>query len=192
MGTAKILAFAGSTRKGSFNDKLLTFATKIARDAGAEVTHISLADYDMPLLSQDWEAEHGLPEAAKRLKDLFLAHNGLLLACPEYNGSLTPLLKNAIDWVSRPASKEETPLSCYVGKTAGLISASPGALGGLRGLRHVREVLSNIQVLVTPAQFALSTAHSAFDEERNLVDEKQTGRLKSVVDQLVRVCGNQG
>src|SRR5262245_32979393 len=129
----RILAFAGSTRRDSVNRKLLTIAAEDVRRAGGQVTVVELSDYPMPLLDEDLEAAGGIPEPARRLKKLFLEHDGLLLACPEYNSSITPLLKNVIDWVSRREGTEGA-LACYKGKTAALISASPSMLGGLRGL----------------------------------------------------------
>jgi len=158
--TPKILAFAGSIRKESINRQALDHAVHGAREAGADVTLIDLNDYSLPLYSGDLEESHGLPEAAVRLKSLFKSHQGLLLACPEYNGSITPLLKNTLDWVSRPHG-EESGLIPYQGKWAGLVSASAGNLGGLRGLRHVREILTNLQVMVIPQQMALSQADKA-------------------------------
>jgi len=153
----KILAFAGSTRTGSFNRQALEHAVQGARDAGAEVTLIDLRDYVLPLFNGDLELSHGQPEASVRLKALFKSHQGLLIACPEYNASITPLLKNTLDWVSRPHG-EESGLVPYQGKLAALVSASAGNLGGLRGLRHVREVLTQLQVMVIPKQMALSHA----------------------------------
>lgn len=184
MSKPDVLAFAGSTRSGSFNDKLLAIACGMATEAGANVNHIQLADYPLPLFNQDLEARDGQPENAARLKAMFMDHAGLLLACPEYNSSITPLLKNTIDWVSRQA-EGESPLAAYQGKTACLISASPGALGGLRGLRHVREILSNINVLVAPGQFALSQASGAFDTSGSLKDESQAGRLRDCIGSFV-------
>src|SRR5262249_59967372 len=142
----RILAFAGSLRRDSFNKKLVPIAAKGARDAGAEVTRIDLKDFPLPLFDQDLEAEQGMPENGKKLKQLFIDHDGLLLACPEYNSSITAVLKNAIDWVSRPAPGEP-PLVAFRGKGVTLMSASPGALGGLRGLVHVRSILGNIGVI---------------------------------------------
>jgi NAD(P)H-dependent FMN reductase len=155
--TPKILAFAGSTRTGSFNRQALDYAVRGARNAGAEVTLIDLMDFTLPLYNGDLEKSHGLPEAAVRLKALFKTHHGLLLACPEYNSSITPLLKNTMDWVSRPHG-EESGLVPYQGKMAALVSASEGHLGGLRSLRHVREILTALQVLVIPKQMALAHA----------------------------------
>ncbi|MCM2370197.1 NADPH-dependent FMN reductase [Aporhodopirellula aestuarii] len=186
MSQPKILAFAGSTRTGSFNQLLISAAKNCALAVGAEVTQINLADYSLPLFDQDLESSQGIPDNAKRLKELFLDHARLLLACPEYNSSITPLLKNTIDWVSRPASPEERPLSAYRGKTAALLSASPGGFGGLRGLRHVREILSNIGVIVTPNQFSLAQADSAFCEHGHLRVEKQRKMLAACVEQFVQ------
>ncbi|MFN3150877.1 NADPH-dependent FMN reductase [Bremerella sp.] len=172
MSQPKILAFAGSARRDSFNKKLVQIAVKGARDAGAEVTLLDLADFPMPLYDGDLEAEHGIPENVKALKELFLAHQGLLISCPEYNSSITPLLKNTIDWVSRPV-EGEGPLAAYQGKVCSLMAASPGALGGLRGLVHVRAILQNIGVIVLPKQMAISQANNAFAEDGSLKDSKQ-------------------
>ncbi|HSG69866.1 MAG TPA: NAD(P)H-dependent oxidoreductase [Planctomycetaceae bacterium] len=179
----KILAFAGSARKESFNKPLVQTAAKMAEQLGAEVTLIDLADYTLPLFDQDLEAE-GTPENAIRLKELFLAHDALLISAPEYNSSITPLLKNTIDWVSRPAEGEPS-LAAYRGKTAALLSASPGALGGMRGLAHLRDILGNIGVLVVPSEASISQANKAFNDSGELADEKQRDRVEGVVRMLV-------
>jgi NAD(P)H-dependent FMN reductase len=145
----------------------------------------------MPLYDGDLEAEQGLPEKAVELKALFGAHDGLLLACPEYNSSITPLLKNTIDWVSRPA-EGEAPLAAFDGKAAALLTASPGALGGLRGLVHVRSILGNIRVLVLPTQVAVSKADEAFGEDGELVDPKRQASVKSLGAELARVVARLG
>lgn len=184
----RILAFAGSTRTASFNKRLIKVAAAGARDAGAEVTEIDLRDFPMPLYDGDLEAASGLPEHAQRLKALFLSHDGLLISAPEYNSSTSGVLKNAIDWVSRSAPGE-APLACFVGKTAVLMSASPGGLGGLRSLLHLRALLSNIHVLVLPDQLAVSKAHEAFAEDGSLKDAKQqaaAGRLGNVLTDMLR------
>ncbi len=170
--TPKILAFAGSTRVESFNKKLLRIAIGGARTAGAEVTHLDLRDIPMPLYDGDLEASEGLPHNAKRFKQLMIEHDGLLISCPEYNSSISGVLKNAIDWASRP-EPNEPPLVAFSGKVASLMSASPGALGGLRGLATVRSILGNINVLILPNQVAVPRALAAFDEGGNLKDEKQ-------------------
>jgi chromate reductase, NAD(P)H dehydrogenase (quinone) len=179
MARPKILAFAGSARRDSFNQKLVTIAAGGARAAGADVTLISLADFEMPLFNQDLEAERGLPEKAVALKKLFLENHGLLLSCPEYNSSITPLLKNTIDWVSRQAPGEGG-LAAYKGKVATLMSASPGALGGLRGLVTVRSILGNIGVVVLPAQIAVPTAHQAIGEDGRLKDEEMQTSIEGL------------
>lgn len=182
----RILAFAGSARRDSVNKRLVHIAAAAAESAAAEVTVIDLADYPLPLFDQDLEQRDGLPENAAKLKQLFLDHQGLLLACPEYNSSITPLLKNTIDWVSRPAEGESF-LAAYQGKVAALLAASPGALGGLRGLVHVRSILSSIGVIVLPNQFALSHAMDAFDEQGHLKDEQQQSKVAGVGTQLAEI-----
>jgi chromate reductase len=184
---AKILAFAGSLRKESYNKKLVKVAAHAARNHGAEVTLIDLKDFPLPIFDEDIEAQ-GLPENARKLKDLFLANNALLLSCPEYNSSITAVLKNTIDWVSRPVTGEPG-LNCFDGKIAALISASPGALGGLRGLVTVRSILSNIKVTVLPDQFALNNASTAFDSDNFLKDPKQLATVDSLTKKLTDLTG---
>lgn len=175
----KILAFAGSLREGSWNKKLIRIAVEGARAAGAEVTLADLRDYPMPVYDGDMEARDGLPESVIRFKDLMLAHQGLLISAPEYNSSITAVLKNTIDWASRPRAGEAA-LACFDGKVAGLMSASPGALGGLRGLVHVRAILGNIRVLVLPDQVAVPNADAAFEDDGSLKDPKR----QAAVEQL--------
>ena len=175
----RILAFAGSLRRESFNKKLVPIAAKAARDAGAEVTLIDLRDFPLPLFDQDLEAEQGMPENEKKLKQLFIDHDGLLIASPEYNSSVKAVLKNSIDWVSRPAP-DEPPLVAFRGKVATLMSASPGALGGLRGLVHVRSILGNIGVIVLPDQIAIAKAHEAFKPDGSLTDPKKQGDVEAL------------
>ena len=179
MSKPKILAFAGALRRGSYNKKLIRIAVQGAEEAGAEVTLIDLADYPMPLYDGDIEDASGLPENAKKLKDVFRAHDGLLLSCPEYNSGITGVLKNAIDWVSRPAT-DKKPLECFDGKIAALVSASPGTYGGMRGLVIVRYILGNIKVTLIPDTFSLSNAADAFAENGTLKDGKQAERAKGV------------
>ncbi len=171
MGESKILAFAGSVRRESFNRRLLPAAIDGARGAGAEVTHIELADYPLPLFDQDMESRDGLPTNARRLKELFKAHAGLLLACPEYNGSITPLLKNTLDWVSRKDGAESGSVP-YKRKVVGLLSASDGRWGGIRGLTQVRHTLTILGCIVLPEQYCLSAAASAYDEQGRIKDDK--------------------
>jgi NAD(P)H-dependent FMN reductase len=175
----RILAFAGSTRRDSFNKRLVPIAAKGASDAGAEITLIDLKDFPLPLFDQDLEAEQGMPDNGTKLKKLFIDHDGLLIASPEYNSSITGVLKNAIDWVSRPAPGEP-PLVAFRGKVATLMSASPGALGGLRGLVHLRSILGNIGVVVLPDQVCVARAREAFQPDGSLIDPKQQTSIESL------------
>ncbi len=184
-GAPRILAFAGSTRTESFNKKLVRIAAEGARRAGAEVTLIDLRDYALPLFDEDLEAREGLHPNERKLKDFFLAHQGLLLSCPEYNSSISGVLKNAIDWVSRPVAGQP-PLECFIGKVAALMSASPGALGGLRGLVTVRSILGNIKVIVLPEQVAVVKAHEAFSVDGSLKDPKQQAAVENLGATLAR------
>ncbi|MFP4008653.1 MAG: NADPH-dependent FMN reductase [Spirulinaceae cyanobacterium] len=191
--SAKILAFAGSARQDSFHKKLVKIAAQGAENAGATVTYLDLRDLPMPLYDQDLEAEQGLPDNVLQFKSLLKSHQGFLLACPEYNSSITPLLKNAIDWASRP-EPGEPPLSltCFKGKTAVLMSTSPGGLGGLRGLNHVRSILSSIGVLVLPDQKSIPNAYQAFDEGGNLSDEEQQKSVLALGQKLAQVLAKLG
>lgn len=188
----KIIAFAGSTRIESYNKKMLKAAIFGAREAGAEVTVIDLRDYPLPLYDGDLEARAGIPDNGKKLKELFNSHHALLLALPEYNSSMSGVFKNTIDWISRE-EKGETPLQCFIGKVAALMSASPGRLGGLRGLVHARAMFENIHVLVMPEQICVPKAAEAFDEYGILKNEalkKSVEKLGAdLVDLTLRVRG---
>lgn len=172
MNAPKILAFAGSLRADSFNKKLVKIAAQGARAAGAKVTYLDLRDYPLPVFDQDLEAKDGPPGSARKLKELLKDNAGFLIASPEYNSSVTAALKNMIDWTSRPATGE-APLACFDGKSAALMSASPGGLGGLRGLVHVRSMLGNIGTLVLPDQVSVPQAHEAFNGDGSLKDPKK-------------------
>ena len=175
----KILAFAGSTRTDSFNKKLVKIATGGAMEGGADVTVIDLRDFTMPLYDGDLEQQQGLPSNARKLKDLMLSHHGFLISSPEYNSSISGVLKNMIDWVSRPVEGEES-LACFKGKVAGIMSASPGGLGGLRGMVHVRAILENIGTIVIPDQIAIAKAHEVFNADGTLQDKKQEEQVKKI------------
>ncbi len=179
---AKILAFAGSTRTESFNKKLIRAAVKMAEAIGAEVTLVDLRDFPMPLYDGDIEEAQGLPPHAQGLKKLMMEHSSFLIACPEYNSSITGVLKNAIDWTSRPPEKT---LSAYHRKIIGLMSASPGELGGLRGLVHVRSILGNMGALVLPQQVAVGKAHEAFDDNGHLKNPRHQSSLQEMIQSLI-------
>jgi chromate reductase, NAD(P)H dehydrogenase (quinone) len=184
--TPKILAFAGSTRIESYNKTLVKIAAAGAQVAGAEVTYIDLRDLPLPLYDEDLEAQEGLPANVRTFKDLLISHQGLLIASPEYNSSLTAVLKNAIDWATRPAPNE-APLAAFAGKVATIMSASPGALGGLRGLVHLRSILGNIKVLVLPDQIAVTKAYEAFNPDGTLVDPKQQKSIEQLGAGLTKI-----
>jgi chromate reductase len=183
----RILAFAGSSRTDSFNKKLVKIAAKGAEQAGGEVTVADLRDFPMPLYDGDLEAREGLPPAAKAWKRLLMSHDGFLIASPEYNSSISALLKNAIDWASRTETEDEPPLICFKGKVASLMSASPGNLGGLRGLVTVRSILNNIGTLVLPEQVAISKAHEAFTEDDALKNVRQQASVEQLGAGLVQI-----
>jgi NAD(P)H-dependent FMN reductase len=184
----KLMFFAGSARKDSINKKLAKIAADMAQKAGAQVTYIDLKDFEMPLYDGDLEAQNGLPENAKKLKQLFVEHDGFFIASPEYNSSMSPLLKNSLDWISRPHKENEAPLIAFNGKVAALGSVSPGGLGGLRGLVSLRMMLGNMGVIVTPSQTAISSALQAFDDNEQLKDENQIAMLKATIDDFVKIA----
>jgi chromate reductase len=181
----RILAFAGSARGGSFNKRLVRTAAAGVEAAGVSCTLIDLRDYSLPLYDGDLEAESGLPDNAAVLKDLFLSHQGLLISSPEYNGSISALLKNAIDWVSR-STEASADLSPFRGKVAAIMAASPGALGGLRGLAVLRLLLSNIGCTVISDQITVRHAHESFSPDGSLTDAEQQSRVEALGHQLAR------
>ena len=185
--TPKILAFAGSARKDSLNKRLVQVAANGARAVGADVTYLDLRDLPIPLYDQDLEAEKGIPDNVMKLKELMKASQGLLIASPEYNSSVTPLLKNVIDWASRPVG-DEPPLACFADKVAGIMSASPGALGGLRGLVHLRSILGNIRVLVLPDQIAVMKAFEAFNPDGTMKDANQQSAIEQIGAKVATVA----
>jgi NAD(P)H-dependent FMN reductase len=182
-----LLVFAGSTRAQSFNRRLAAAAAEIGREAGAAVTHIELADFDVPLYNADLEAQ-GTPRDVVRLKEIFHAHSAWIVCSPEYNGSYTGLMKNTIDWVSSPIKGDpvwSSGTKPFAGKVVGLLAASPGALGGLRSLGHLAPLLMNLQCWVSPRQFALAKAGEAFTPEGRLVNEPARENVRGVVDQVL-------
>src|SRR5690606_30831565 len=161
--TPKILVFAGSIRTGAYSGKTADAAQKELALQGAEVTRISLADYPLPIMDQDLEAESGVPENAYKLARLFVAHDGILIATPEYNGSMPPLLKNAIDWISRVRTDKGKPLRPLPGRVVAICSSSDGHFAGIRSASHLRQVLSHIQMEVIAPQCSVPKAGEAFD-----------------------------
>lgn len=186
MNTPKILAFAGSTRKESVNKRLAKVALHAAENAGAETTFIDLFDYDMPLYSDDLLSKNGMPESVKAFKELLKNHNGFLITSPEYNGSLTGVLKNAIDWATVKGESEER-MTCWNGKIVGILSASPGGLGGIRGLHHLRTILAGIGAFVLPNHLAVGNSTANLQNDEQITDEKLQYQLENLSTELVRV-----
>ena len=185
--TSRILAFAGSARRDSLNKKLVRVAAAAASAAGGTVTLIDLDDYPMPVYHGDLEASRGVPEEARKLRRLIADHDGLLIASPENNASIPAMLKNALDWVSRPVDGQNG-LAAYQGKVAALLAASPGAFGGMRGLVHVRQILQAVGVLVLSEQVAVGRAHELFDASGALTDAKMRASVAGLAQRLVSVC----
>jgi NAD(P)H-dependent FMN reductase len=182
----KILAFSGSIRKQSFNSLMLRYTVDFFNATGVDVTLLNLHEYPLPIYNGDLEKSDGLPENCMKIKKLMQSHHGFVIACPEYNGSITPLLKNVLDWASR-AIQDEQPLSCYKGKVVGLLSASPGALGGMRGLVHMRDILKNLGCLVIPEQVNIANAAAAFSAEGKLLDDKNIQKVKLFCDKMAEI-----
>ena len=168
----KILVFAGSIRSGAFSGRTADVAQKTLALEGAEVTRISLVDYPLPIMDEDLEKEHGIPGNAMNLARLIDAHDGVLIASPEYNGSIPPLLKNAIDWVSRVRHDDGRMLRPLAGKPAGLCSSSAGRFAGIRAANHLRAVLVRCQMDVVTPECSVPEAASAFDEAGAFRDER--------------------
>jgi len=183
----KLLIFAGSTRQHSFNRQLAAVAATMGRAAGADVTHLELADFDVPMYNADLEAK-GTPSDVMRLKQLMFDHPAWIICSPEYNGSYTALLKNTIDWVSSPVKSDpawQDGFKSFTSKVVGVLSASPGALGGLRSQSHLVPLLLNAQCWVAPRQFALGKAGQAFDSNGMLHNEEHRKSVQAVVNQVL-------
>lgn len=189
---ARILVFAGSARRDSLNKKLARVAADAVRAAGGEATFIDLDDYPIPVYHGDLEAAEGMPENARKLRALFIAHDGLLVASPENNQSITSLLKNVIDWLSRDVGDgkgEQSGHAPYRDKVAGIMNATPGPYGGVRHLFHLRQVLSGLQMIVLPGQVQLARADKAFDAAGKLTDPGASKALENLARSLVATAG---
>jgi NAD(P)H-dependent FMN reductase len=181
----RLLFFAGATREGSYNKKLARLGQHIAEANGIEAVFVDLRDYPMPIYDGDLEARDGPPVKAREFKALLGEYQGVFIASPEYNSSVTPLLKNTLDWVSRVRAKGETGLEVYRTRVFAISGASPGYYGAMRSLLHVRQILEvGIGATVIPQQIAVPRAMDAFDEDGNLKDKAQQTLLKSVVEAL--------
>ncbi len=177
------IAFSGSTRADSFNRMLLSHAIRGASAQGASVTEIHLNYFPMPLYDGDLETAEGIPETAIRLKALFAGADGFLIASPEYNGFFSGVLKNTLDWLSRPVARENPP-GPFKSKIAAIMATSPGGLGGVRGLQHLRVLLSNLQVMVIPEQVTIPNAHKVFSPEGALTDSRYVAKAEQLGEAL--------
>ena len=187
--TTRLLFLAGSAREGSLNKRLARLAHDVAEANGIAATLADLGDYPMPLYDGDIEASSGPPENAWKLKALLEVHHGIFIAAPEYNASVTPLLKNTIDWVGRARSPDEAQLTVYKSRVFALGSASPGALGGMRGLMALRQVLElGLGALVLPDQIGVPRAGEAFGDDGHLKDKALMLLLKTTVQRLARAA----
>ncbi len=181
----KILVFAGSIRTGAYSGKTADIAqTELAR-LGAEVTRISLADYPLPLMDEDLEREKGIPENALKLARMFVAHDALLICTPEYNGSIPPLVKNTIDWVSRVHKDGTRPIQPYAGRTVAICSSSNGHFAGIRSANHLRAVLSHIGMEPISAQVSVPNGGDAFDSAGNFREERLRKGMTRLCEALV-------
>jgi NAD(P)H-dependent FMN reductase len=188
MPSPKLVALAGSARRGSLNRAVLATASIAASSAGANLTVVDLNDYELPLFNQDLEDAEGMPDAAKRLKALFRNSDGFILASPEHNSTYSALLKNTIDWCSRAEGDDEPPLVAFAGKSAVLLAASPSPLGGLRGLYALRELLQNIRVTVHPEILAVRSAHEVITDGV-VTDAKWAKKIGDLVKDYVAFAG---
>ena len=189
MPSPKILVFAGSTRTGSYNVKLAALAARELSAAGGEVTRLSLADYPLPLYDADLDAREGQPAGAQRLKETIVAHQGVFIASAEYSASVTPLLKNAIDWVSRVRADGDPTYAAFKNRVFALGAVTTGPSGGQRSLMALRQILElGCGGLVIPEQVSIPHARQAFDENDDIVDDRTTNALRAQARRLVAMA----
>ncbi len=185
----KLLFFAGSARAGSFNKRLARLGAEIADANGIGSAFADLGDYPMPLYDGDHQAVEGIPENAFKLEALMKVHSGVFIACPEYNASITPLLKNTLDWISRIRRDGEEPLAVFKTRVFALGAASPGGMGGLRGLNTVRTTLElGLGALVLPDQFAVPRSGEAFEDNGHLKNKDTQEQFKKLIQKLARAA----
>jgi NAD(P)H-dependent FMN reductase len=186
----KILVLAGSARQDSVHRKVARQVVEALREAGAEATLADLREFPMPIYDGDLEAGEGLPPAARALKELARRHDGFAIASPEYNGSFPALLKNALDWISRP-EPGEPPLEVFRGRVAAILSASPGPGGGRRGLRHLRELLEMMNVRVIPQELAIARSGAALDAAGRLTRTEDLTGLRELAQALAQAAAQK-
>lgn len=188
LGTPRLLFVAGSAREGSYNKRLAQLGAIVAKANGISATFADLGDYPLPLYDGDLQARDGIPANATKLEALLRVHSGVFIASPEYNASITPLLKNAIDWVSR-INRDGAQTDVYKTRVFALGAASPGGMGGIRGLVTTRTVLEmGLGAIVLPDQVLLPRAADAFDDHGHLRDKAAQDRFKDVIQKLARAA----
>lgn len=189
-----ILGISGSTRTASLNRQVLEVVLEGVRSLGAEAHTMDLRTMDLPLYDGDLEAEHGVPEMARHLADRIREADAVVIASPEYNGGYSAVLKNAIDWTSRPDTRDDgtRTTSPWSGKVTGLLSASPGSIGGLRGLILLRTTLAHMGSHVIPEQLGVPEAHAAIGEDGRFVDPGLQERALGVAKALVHAADRLG
>lgn len=189
MASPKILVLPGSVRSGSHNVRLAALATKELTLLDADVTRISLADYPLPIYEADLDARAGQPAHAVKLKQMMMAHHGVFIATPEYSASVPPMLKNALDWVSRVRERGDPTYAAFKGRVFAIASASPGKFGGLRAAMALRQVLElGCGALVIPEQVSVSQADHAFDDMDNIADTNTANLLRAQLSRLVEMA----
>ncbi len=186
MSIPKILVLPGSTRTGSHNVRLAALAAKELTLIDADVTRISLADYELPIYDADLDSRHGQPANALALKQMIMAHHGVFIASPEYSASVTPLLKNALDWVSRVRERGDPTYAAFKNRVFAIAAAAPGRSGGIRSLMALRQILElGCGALVIPEQVAIPNAVQAFDDDDTIVDLGIANALRAELQRLV-------
>jgi chromate reductase, NAD(P)H dehydrogenase (quinone) len=190
MAAPKILIIPGSLRTGSHNARLAALAAKELTLAEAEVMRISLEDYPLPLFDADLAARSGLPPAAVKLKRMMMAHQGVFITSPEYSASVTPLIKNTIDWISRVRDTGEPTYAAFKDRVFAIGAAANGSNGGVRSLMALRQILElGCGALVIPEQISVPRAEQAFDDRDNLKDESLAAALRAMARRMVELAG---
>lgn len=184
MSSPKILIFSGSTRVGSVNTRLADAASAVLREKGADVTDLNLENYPLPIFNGDMEQ----PENAVTLAELFAQQDGFVIVSPEYNASVTPLIKNTLDWISTVKIGDASSFGPMKNKPCLIAAASPGGLGGIRGLYHLRAILMNLSAQVLTEQVALPAAGSAFNEDGSLANERSANLLNEATSALIKAA----